>query len=477
MQFGKNPALGIALFLFFASFALRASLTETSPFLMDEAQSLEAALKIAQGQKVEPPLLEKPTSEGAAAHPGPAFYYWMALPLFFSPSPEAASLWTAFSCAIAVVFAFFAFREWLSLRGAAIGALWMAYSPWSLLFSDRISSAHSVILPLCAALYFFARWIRDPERIAFWLGLVGCIAIIPQFHLASAGFAVALLPLMLPKLREVRLKGWLSGLALFAVLSAPYALHELRTRGANMRALFSEVTISSSALNLQAPLSSVRLLTLDGTPFDLKERGEPLHEGRLFETLWTSTPERPLAWPHWMLRLWSWGLAFAVVWVGLKNANPLRTLFLTGVLVHFASLVLIRQADFPTNAAPLFPFVFGLAALWGEHALRKRPVSLALILGAFCIGGTLEATSVSRRLHAKNSVGEQRKVVEALLAQNEQGSEPKVYFSYPTMPETYAFLARTQYDRELRILPTSAEEADFHADLDENGRVIVRKIR
>jgi hypothetical protein len=353
----------------------------------------------------------------------------------------------------------------------------MAYSPWTLLFSDHMGSANSVILPLSAALFFFARWQREPERLGYWLGLVGCISVLPQFDLAASVFAIALFPLMVPKLREVRAKGWLAGLVLFVTLSAPYAIQEFRTGGANTRTFLAENVRSDARPSARSPLYALRFLTLDGTPFDLGVGGARFPEGTAFETLWKSTPERPLAWPHWMLRLWSWGLAIAIVWVGLRSKSPLRTLFITGVLVNFALLAITRKNFFPHYATALFPFIFGLAALWGEHSLRKRPVLLALVLGAFCIGGTLEATSISRTLHARNSVGEQRKVVEALLAQTEPGTESKVHFTYPTSPETYAFLARTQYGRELRLRAVTPEEADFRAEVAKNGRVTLQKIR
>jgi hypothetical protein len=179
-----------------------------------------------------------PSLTGSGAnHPGPLFYYLMAIPQRLGTSPWFGGVfvvllhvfagWLAFLCAARI-------------KGARAGILFLllfAFAPWDVLYGDRIWL--SCVAPVfgTATLYAATR-VESPRAQA---ALAFLMIVLPQLHMSApiiwcAALAIVFFsprPLLSPKAIAI-------GAALAVLTYAPPIVNELRHGFENTRAILSE---------------------------------------------------------------------------------------------------------------------------------------------------------------------------------------------------------------------------------------------
>lgn len=227
-------ALGIALLL--AGLVVRFWAIGHARFTGDESFFWATARNIAVG---EAHAFYGPALTGSNAyHPGPLFYYLMAVPQRLGVSPWwGGGLVVLLHGLGALLLADVARRT----RGGALAAqlvvaLW-AFAPWDVLYGDRVWL--SCVAPIwgAAALWAATRLERPSAQVA----LVFVAGTMPQLHMSAPIVWVALVPLVVLGPRPRWSRGALAlGVVLVVLAYAAPLYNELRTDFQNTRAILRE---------------------------------------------------------------------------------------------------------------------------------------------------------------------------------------------------------------------------------------------
>lgn len=167
----------------------RLPVLDQARFTGDEAYFWATARSIAVGGFR--PLYGPPVTGSAALHPGPAFYYLMALPQLFGASPWQGSAFVAGLHGLGAACFFVWARTWASSVASGVAVLLLSVSPWASVYGDRIWL--SCVTPVWAMVtLMLAGWALREDRWArsAQAGTVAMLVLGPQFHLSAPLIAV-----------------------------------------------------------------------------------------------------------------------------------------------------------------------------------------------------------------------------------------------------------------------------------------------
>ncbi len=236
MSAAHRRALAIAIALLAAGFFFRAWAVGHARFTGDESYFWATARNVATFQAA--PIYGPSMTGSGANHPGPIFYYLMALPQRLGPSPWWGGLFVALlhtlSSALLGLLAYRARGE----RAGLIALALVAFAPWDVLYGDRIWL--SCVAPVWGAIILYAATKLDDPRMQ---GVLVFFALTcPQLHMSAPIVWAAALALAWGTPRPIRVakKAVAIGLALTVLAYAAPLYNELRTDFSNTRAILSE---------------------------------------------------------------------------------------------------------------------------------------------------------------------------------------------------------------------------------------------
>jgi 4-amino-4-deoxy-L-arabinose transferase-like glycosyltransferase len=456
-----NSRTAIGLLILVAAL-IRLSLICTSRFTGDEAIFYQAAVHIRDG--IAFPELGPAVTGGVARHPGPLFYYLMSLSQFFSRTPEAANAETAILGALSIGFLWDAVRRVLGTFPAFLAALLMTFSPWAILYADRIWNANVIIFLVAVAFWAAVRVYQKPG--SRWIAMVIALsAIMPQFHLSVPVVWLALIALMLPNWRRLRELNWgfvALGVAIAVLGYAPYLHSELQSGFANLKALRAEnLHLEGRRQFYKVPIYAFRFFTLDTTYHELMGYWGGLHELSALKAAFVGSPVRPFSVFRLIALVASIVLAVMIYLSAFRERRFLGLFwraFWIGICTNILLLAITPKAFYPHYLTPMLPFFFAISAglahqLEWDHRLRKW---LVPVLCIFCIGGVEASVSISRNLDQRNGLKTQRQVIRWILEDAaREGWQPSarigLHLDFPGYLEGYSVLLEESYRSRLQV--------------------------
>jgi hypothetical protein len=488
----KRFERALIVLLVFVAAMVRLFLISSSRFTGDEALFYQAAVQIHDGTFF--PQLGPAVTGGAARHPGPLFYYLMSISQFFSRSPEAANAEVAILGAFSVGFVWAAVRSMLGFFPAFIAALLMAFSPWSILYSDRIWNANVIIFLVSVAFWAAVKVYQTPQ--SRWIALLIAVsAVMPQFHLSVPVVWLSLLVMIAPKWKQWNWKWAVLGVLIGVVGYIPYLEYEFQSGFANLRALQAEnIHYSGDIQSYEAVLYAFRFFTLDTTYHELMGYWGGLSDASSIHALFYGSPIRPFNIFRLFALLSSLVLAGLIYFYAFRERKYLSIFwraFLVGMVADIALMTLTRKPFYPHYLTPMLPFFFALIAGLAHRMqtnVRLRQCCIVLI-SIFCVGGLEASVSVSRNLDLRNGLATQREVIDLVLsdAQRENwppGTQIGLRLGFPGYIDGYPVLLQESYRSSYRISsaargvsPTAATPAYYLVQLpdgesDSRGRKI-----
>jgi len=448
----KRLERALIVLLIFVAALIRLFLISSSRFTGDEALFYQAAVQIHDGTLF--PLLGPAVTGGAARHPGPLFYYLMAISQFFSRTPEAANAEVAILGAFSVGFVWAGVRALLGFFPAIIAALLMAFSPWSILYSDRIWNANVIIFLVSVAFWAAVKVYQTPQ--SRWIALLIAISgIMPQFHLSVPVVWLSLIVMVAPRWRQWNWKWAITGVVVGLLGYIPYLEYELQSGFGNLRALQAEnIHYSGDIQSYEAVLYAFRFLTLDTTYHELMGYWGGLSDASSFHAL-LGSPIRPFHILRFFALVSSGVLAALVYFFAFRDRKYLGIFwraFWVGMVADIALMTLTRKPFYPHYLTPMLPFFFALVAALAHKMqtnIKLRRWCIALIC-IFCAGGLEASVSVSRNLDLRNGLATQRQVIDLILsdAQRENwpaGTQIGLRLGFPGYIDGYPVLLEESY--------------------------------
>jgi hypothetical protein len=428
----------VGLVLFVLACAARLALIRTAHFLGDEIFMWQTAGGIARGTDF--PLLGPDITGGEAKHPGPLFYYLMALPLLVNGAPEVCNAFVAVLGGASVVVYWSALRPYFGLPGATFAASFMACMPWSTLYADRIWNPNAVGIVVALAFWAACRLRRKPSIGALIL-LFGSAAAIPQFHMSAPMVWLALIPICAPSIRQWRWYGWLAALACAVLLYVPMLIHEFTTHWGNTRAFLSESSVGTATDYWRVPLWAFRLLTLDisyhqipcyrGTHTETEMLRFLVHGNEDFRF---STARRCVLGLSIAFAGFALVVAARDTWGSRARPRPFFWAAVIGLATNTALLGLTRKTIFGHYVDLLLPFYFVAFAAVGRAAWHSTPTRAWLTYCAgvlICVGGIDAAIWESTELDARSGLRTIRAVVRAIRLDQPGTRTAHLDFDFP----------------------------------------------
>lgn len=176
----SRQAIAVAVAIVIGGLALRVWAVGQARFTGDESYFWATARNIATFRAA--PVFGPPLTSSSAYHPGPIFYYLMALPQALGASPRWGGLFVVLLHALSGALFFSMSRKASGTRAALVGLLLFAFAPWEVLYSDRIWL--SCVAPVWGTLTLYAAVkARDSTR---WQGVLVFFALVlPQLHMSA----------------------------------------------------------------------------------------------------------------------------------------------------------------------------------------------------------------------------------------------------------------------------------------------------
>lgn len=455
----KVPPL-IAIFLL--ALAIRASLVQTARFTGDEARFFGIAADIHEGKAL--PLLGPPLSGGGAKHPGPGFYYLMALSQWISPTPEAANLWVAILGALSVALFWDGARRLLGTGAATCSAVLMAFSPWSVLYADRIWNSNVVGFPV--AIVFWVAALLKSHPTSRWAALGAASAIwIPHFHLSAPVIWAAAAALLGRDLWKIDRRWAGLGAAIGLLSYLPLVISETITHGSNLSHFLAESSRHSPGSFLNVPVAAFRFLTLDVSYHELSGYWAPIGEALAWKTAFAGSEIRPFHPLRLAALLASIGLAAAAWLALLRREGALRHAALAAIATAMVLLLLTRKPYYPHYFQPALPFLFmGLACLWSQHTSARARGIIAGLAVVQALGSLDALWTITHRLDARNGLSTQRSILSRIISDSVSERWPadariELAADFPIFPDSYQVLAQRVLGAKLSFVAAGGESA------------------
>jgi hypothetical protein len=201
---------------------LRLASLNLAEFKSDEAGTSIVLKALVQQAKI--PLVGPPLTTGGNA--GPICYYILVIPFLISTNPLVASTFVAGLNIVGVAFTFKFAREFFNERIALIATALEAVSPFAVLFSRKIWNP-DLIFPFTVMLFYCLYTFVIKGKPKYLVPILVLYAVILQIHPITLFLAPVIL-LFLWKFRSrIHLRYLLIGVALSAILFAPFVYGEV----------------------------------------------------------------------------------------------------------------------------------------------------------------------------------------------------------------------------------------------------------
>lgn len=176
----NRRTLALALLLIAAGVCFRVWAVEHARFTGDESYFWATARNVAKLEAT--PVFGPPLTGSSAHHPGPIFYYLMAVPQGLGASPWIGGVFVVLLHALSAWFFFLLLRRALGDRAGLIGLVLLAFAPWDVLYADRIWL--SCVAPVWGTATIYAA--SRAGSSARWLGAFVFLALVcPQLHMSA----------------------------------------------------------------------------------------------------------------------------------------------------------------------------------------------------------------------------------------------------------------------------------------------------
>jgi hypothetical protein len=465
--FAGRPALALATL----SFIVRASVTSSARFTGDESWFWATARNIAT---FETSSTYGPSLTGSNAyHPGPLFYYLMAIPQRLGASPYFGSVFVALLHALAGWMLYLVAREAIGERGGLIALALFAFAPWDVLYADRIWL--SCVAPVWGtAVLFLAASPVVLESTAVAQGALMFFGVtLPELHMSApiVWVAAAVMLWLKPPARWNR-RALLVGALLGALTYAAPLWNELHHDFVNTRAILSEGTGKEKLdVALTSPLRVFGYAVLYASneisyhfdtgywrPFFNSKRYLELegwarwfrHEGALFSGLGLVSMAAAV--------LADVAATFAVGRRALRALRERRkdalgpfdrmALGLFMALVAASLLIMLsKKSYFPHYTNLLMPFLLLPLAAWVDWLWARRPVDARILLGLLVAAMAGSTLRYYREVDRLNGLEATLEMVERVIS----GPMP-VSVGFDGFHNAFAWemLANTKHGRPLR---------------------------
>lgn len=476
-----------ALVLVLLTVLVRLLVIQDARFTGDESYFWAVARNIATFQAA--PLYGPPMTGSNANHPGPLFYYLMAVPQRLGTSPLLGSGFVALLHGLGALCFYQIARAARGERAGLVALSLLAFAPWDVLYADRIWL--SCVAPVWGTVTVYAAH-RAPAGARWQAALVFLALVCPQLHMSAPIIwtVVAVLVMARPPQRW-RPAALALGAGLAVLAYAPAIWGELTHDFANTRAILAEGGGHTAGLErAAAPLRVLGYAALYGT----SEIGYHFARG-----YWTPFDEAalyfdPRGWARYLelhgawaianvvsiaVALAAWGAMTAALVRSLRapsgagrglllrlNALDLdATLMLglwAGLVTGAVLLFTARKPYFPHYTNLLMPLalwpvvsaldrVLGLGALRGGMRGRPRRALLGAAALAVIVAGMLSSVvRYYRRVDALNGLAATLEMVDAAA----QESTPiDVQFEGFGNGFAWQMVTNVAYHRELAIRP------------------------
>lgn len=415
-------------------------------FTTDEAYFWSMARNIAQLDAT--PVYGPPLTGSAAFHPGPFFYYLMAIPQFFGSSPWLGGIFVALLHGVAGYLLFAILRDLRGERAGLIGLALFCFAPWDSLYADRIWL--SCVAPVwgTAMIYFAWRAARGAEYSASQGAMVFFALVCPQLHM-SAPVAWVVCGVLLYLSRPIAWNrralaiGFILGLAAYAPTIYWEATHNFDNTVAIWQKGFGDAPLAQL---YRAPLAVLASAIL----FASSELGYHFARGYWvdFNPAEYYSPARYFAAHGFWAVANIFSVALSVLaWIfALRSREGARRLTLAlacGVLAGAVLIAVARKTYFPHYLNLLMPLVLIPLAMFLERTKLAVLVVIAM-------------ASSSVRFHREV---DRLDGLQATIAMVERVAKEREPFSlkFEGFDNRYAWerLARTKYRRQLPLNDTA----------------------
>ncbi|MCC7383956.1 MAG: hypothetical protein IT384_19095 [Deltaproteobacteria bacterium] len=461
----------IALALLILGVGFRAWAVGHARFTGDESYFWATARNIATFEAA--PVYGPSLTGSGAYHPGPIFYYLMALPQRLGASPWWGGLFVVLlHGGAAVLLASIAHRS-RGMRCALFAlALW-AFAPWDVLYADRIWL--SCVAPVWGTLLLYAATRLEAPR---WQGALVFLAVVcPQLHMSApiVWGGVALMIALGPKI-VWRWRALAIGAALAVLAYAPPIYWELTHGFTNTRAILSEggghqpwetvaqtpLKVALYALLYSTSEISYHFQTGYWRPFDdLAAYGTLAGWRTIGARLGASLTALDvftvlLALGCWLVSLAAlasrgWAAARAKSRSMLGPEQVLLCGLLTSLLLAMVLMMMSRKLYFPHYTNLLMPVLLFPVAAGLDRLVDRFPRAYSLILGGLAASMLAMAVSTSRyylEVDRKNGLEATLGMIDEVIS----GPAPiELRFDGFNNRFAWEMLANTKYKHPLRI--------------------------
>lgn len=219
-----------ALIIFVLAAVFRLTFLDLIEFKLDEARDVYEMVNFFR----QPHLFQLGPIQSTGVYNPPLWYYFLSILSLPSRDPQYLSFMIALINSLAVSAFYLVVRQFYGHFTGLVAAIFLAFSPWAILFSRKIW-APDLILPLMVAIFYFLH-----KKNFFWLALL--LSLLAQLHASGLFLAVGtILMLIILHLRGVKahLGGVLVGLILGLIPLLPYIAYQMQNGCPDCQSFFS----------------------------------------------------------------------------------------------------------------------------------------------------------------------------------------------------------------------------------------------
>lgn len=218
----KINQLAWMVVIFLSAAAFRLSYMDLIEFKVDEARDVFEMAKFFK----DPYFIFQGTIQSTGVYNPPLWYYILVLISLPSRDPQYISMMIALINCIAVVGFYFMMRRWYGNAASVIAALFLAFSPWAILFSRKIWAPDLIIPLVVPLLYFLHRFYIDQDKKSIvWVVVFAGLLI--QLHASGIFLAAAIAITIILTRKKINLANGGLGLALASIPLLPYVVYQI----------------------------------------------------------------------------------------------------------------------------------------------------------------------------------------------------------------------------------------------------------
>ncbi|MFH0924729.1 MAG: hypothetical protein V1872_03715 [bacterium] len=363
-------------------------------FVRDEARFWGIARGIALGKLF--PLLGPSLSGTIAKHPGPLFYYLMAIPQLLGASPFFGSIFVAILHVFSGWLLFLLVRQIRGDRAGIIALILFAFAPWDVVYADRIWL--SCVAPVWATvtLYGATRFHLSPK----WQVIFIVFALtLPQFHMSAPFIWIGVIVmLLLNRPVFVSKKALIIGVILVIFMYCPMIYYESTHNLSNLKSILGkgtgQISFAKSIYHSLKVFGYTFLFSTSEFSYHLRA-GEwgGFNEIKTYFTLngWKEYLTLHKFWTFFYL-ISIFTVLFAWIKVGLrlrKNLSPselnklgkisfedkIMLMLFTCIITNAIFIVLARKPYYPHYSNLLIPMIFIPLTLFIDSLFNTRHLS------------------------------------------------------------------------------------------------------